>query len=108
MSTQFFDAATAAQQLLAGDLELWQLPLPFQQLYFLGYNNGQAALKPRLTQAEHEAALAYERLYNPGKKFTQLVNRRLLQAAEAAMSEPDAAKYYQRVLTAACGRGDAA
>lgn len=102
-------AAASAHGLMTGALELWQLSPGLQQLYALGFHHGRASLQPRLAQAEHEAALAYERLHNPGKKFTEMVNRRVSQAAEANASEPNAWVFYERVLAAACTpRGGAA
>lgn len=114
-ATGYHTAASAVQRLLTGDVELWQLPLPFQQLVYYGFNLQQANAKRdrerlhrELEQTQHEAALAYERLHNPGKQFTELVNRRAAQAAFDNMGEPDAARFYERVLSAACGRGEAA
>lgn len=89
------------EALADGSLELWQLSPSLAGMYELGYDHGRESLRPALEDAQHEAAIAYERLHNPGRKFTEMYARRVEQAAELHADVEGATQYYEAVLATA-------
>lgn len=84
--------------LAAGKLGLQDLPSGLQGLYFDAYNAGQLSTMAALDQARHDRDRYYEQLHNPGRQFTDMVQRRIDQAAEQHRAELDAVRYYEHVL----------
>ena len=89
------------EQLQAGGIGLQQLAPGLRAWYYAGYNDGRASLEPALAAAEYDRDRYFEQLHNPGRRFSDMIHRRLDQAAEANASEADATKYYTAVLEAA-------
>ena len=85
----------------SGRLELRELAPALRAWYFAGFNAGRASLEPALAAAEYDRDRYFEQLHNPGRKFTDMIRRRVDQAAEVNANEADATKYYMAVLEAA-------
>lgn len=86
---------------LAGRVQLWELHPALRGWYLAAWEAGRASLEPALLDAEYERDRLFERLHNPGRKFTDMVSRRIDQAAAKHEAEPDPVKFYTAVITAA-------
>lgn len=99
-------------KLMRGEVEIWQFHPALGAWFMAGEiaGAGRAAeryepqlnrLRNQLAHAEYDRDRYFEQLHNPGRRFTDMVARRIDQAAEANANEVDAIKYYAAVLEAA-------
>lgn len=67
-------------------VQAWELPAPIQGVYFAGVLHGEMRsiepLKRALAQAEYDRDRYYEQLHNPGKALTDMLQRRIDEAAQ--------------------------
>ncbi|MFD2674809.1 hypothetical protein [Gulosibacter bifidus] len=88
-------------QVMAGGIGLHQVAPCLRAWYFAGYNEALAKLAPQLHAAEYDRDRYYEQLHNPGKQFSEMVQRRIDQAAIQHQDEPSPIKFYSAVIDAA-------
>lgn len=87
--------------LLAGGIGLDQVAPCLRAWYVAGFNEARSRYETRLRDAEYDRDRYYERLHNPGKQFTDMVQRRIDQAAIDHENEPDRVTFFTAVLDAA-------
>lgn len=74
-------------QLRTGQIGLWHLPFEIRAFYWAGFADAEVTYKTQLEQLQHEADMFYELWMNPGKKLSQMKQRRIDQAMDAAWNE---------------------
>lgn len=83
-------------------VQVWELPAPIQCVYFAGVHHGEmrstGQLREALTQAEYDRDRYYEQAHNSGKQFTEIVQRRIDQAAQRWEHLDSGREFFSRVL----------
>jgi hypothetical protein len=74
--------AKLGDDLMLGNVELFQLPPALMALWTFAYESGRQSLAPALERAESAADRYYVRWVNPGVKLQEWQRARLDEAAE--------------------------
>lgn len=92
-------------RLMRGEVQLWELHPALAAWFIAGFDAGRASLASDIERARDEAARWYEIAHNPGRELSDVQQRRIDEALEAAW---DARELHTEldVVRVACGAAE--